>query len=85
MSTYAGKYTFADIGISLLGDFRVSEALIYILGVGGIIYGYGERRLRLKAIERLANRQIELEKRIDPGRSSSGLTPQGTTRPEDIP
>ena len=85
LDTYSGKYTFADIGIRFLGELKISEGLAYLLATGGIIYGWGEKRLRQKTIEQLSGRPIELEKRIDPRRSSSGLTPQGTTRPEDIP
>lgn len=79
----AGKYTFADIGVRFLADIKVSEAVAYVVGGGGMLYGYKERRLRQKNIARLSGRNQEYEKRVDPKRSSSGLTPEGKTRPED--
>lgn len=85
VSSLAGLATFADIGIKLLGDFRISEAIAYIFGVGSMIYGYNERRLRQRHIGKSSAREIALEKKVDPGRSSSKLTQQGTTRPEDRP
>jgi hypothetical protein len=79
----SGQYTFADIGVRFIGDFRISEGLAYVFGAGGIAYGYNERRLRRSTIERLAPRNAALEQTIDPGRTSSKLTARGTTRPED--
>jgi hypothetical protein len=32
----AGHYTFADIGIKVIGDFKISEALSYLFGAGGM-------------------------------------------------
>lgn len=81
----AGKFTLADIGISFAGDIKLSESIVYLFGTGGVGYGLYQHRLRRKNIERLASRPIELEKLIDSTRSSSRLTPQGSTRPEDLP
>ncbi len=71
----AGKITFASLGASFIGDVRINEALAWLLA--------GERRLRRKHIERTAPQISELESRIDPNRTSSRLTPRGTTRRED--
>jgi len=79
----AGQYTFADIGVRFIGNFKISEGLAYLFGVGGISYGYKERRLRRSTIERLAPRNAALEKALDPNRTSSKLTTKGTTSPED--
>jgi hypothetical protein len=79
----AGHHTFADIGIRVLADVRVSEAVAWIFGGSGVAYGMRQRKLRRDTVERLANRNIELEKRLDPNRTSSQLTPRGDTRPED--
>ena len=83
LETFAGQQTMANIGISFLGDFKVSEGLAYIFGVSGITYGLRQRKLRRSNIERLAERPRTLEKQIDAKRTSSGLTVRGTTRPED--
>jgi hypothetical protein len=79
----AGQHTFADIGIRVLADVHVSEAVAWIFGGSGVAYGWRQRKLRRDTVERLANRNIELEKRLDPNRASSQLTPRGDTRPED--
>src|SRR5713101_6446433 len=71
----SGRTTLADIGVKFLIDIRMSEAIAYVLAAGGMAYGYKERRLRQKNIPRLSARNQELERRIDPGRSTSGLTP----------
>ncbi|MEW6351245.1 MAG: hypothetical protein AB1646_19490 [Thermodesulfobacteriota bacterium] len=80
----AGQKTIADIGISFLGSVTVSEALAVVLGGGGIAYGLKQRKLRRDTIERLQARIQDLERRLDPNRTSSSLTRRGTTNPEDI-
>jgi hypothetical protein len=79
----AGKITFASLGASFIGDVRINEALAWLLAGGFGLYGLNERRLRRKHIERTAPQISELESRIDPNRTSSRLTPRGTTRRED--
>ena len=70
----AGKYTFAQIGVSFLGSFKVSEAVSYGVGVVGVGYGLRERRLRRKNIERMSGQIAKLEEEIHQRRSSSHLT-----------
>jgi len=79
----AGRNTTADIGLKLLGDIKISEAVAWIFGVGGIGYGVSQRKLRRDSIARLAPRAKELEEARDPHRSSSGLTTRGTTPAEE--
>lgn len=79
----SGQSTFADIGIRLLGNLRVSEAAAWLLGGSGILYGSRERRLRLQANETLGKRVSDLEGEIDAKRSSSKLTTKGQTHPRD--
>jgi hypothetical protein len=83
VKSLAGKYTFAQVGIAFLTEFKVTEVLAYGFGAGGISYGLCERTLRRRNIARLTARPRELEENRDPKRSSSKLTPKGTTRPED--
>ncbi len=79
----AGKYTFADIGISLLGDVNISVTLAWIFGVGGVFYGMRQRKVRKDTVERLQGRIQSLETQIDHKRTTSQLTPRGDTREED--
>lgn len=83
ISVLAGKTTFADIGINFLADIRVSEALAWILGSSGVAYGWLQRSLRKKTVERLQQRVVNLESEKDGRRTSSQLTPRGGTKPED--
>ncbi len=83
VAVLAGKITMAEIGVRVLGSLRVSEAVAWIFGAGGVGYGLRQRRLRRQTIERLSTRIQELERGIDPKRTSSHLTPRGETSPED--
>jgi hypothetical protein len=83
VSVLAGKYTFAQIGISLLGSLKVSETISYAFGASGVIYGLKEGALRRKNIHRLSSQIQNLERQVNPTRSSSSLTTRGTTQPGD--
>lgn len=67
----AGRITAANIGISFLGSIGVSKAAAWLLGGGGVSYGYAQRRLRIKTAKRQGEQIRKLEERLDPGRSSS--------------
>lgn len=77
----AGRETILALKLAFLGDWKT--VLSYIFAGGGVGYGYTERRLRQSAIKRLHNRVKELETMIDPNRTSSGLTVEGKTNPQD--
>jgi hypothetical protein len=83
VAVLAGKETFATLGMSILGNLHVSDGIYIVLSGGSLIYGIGQRSLRRRNIQRLTPRSVELEKRLDPNRTSSSLTSKGTTRPED--
>lgn len=83
IDSLAGKTTLADVGISFLGNLEVSITIAWVFGFCGIAYGVWQRKLRRDTVEVLQTRNIELERRIDPGRTSSSLTERGDTREED--
>ena len=89
MEAFAGKTTLANLGISLIADLKAntvfSHIVMGILGLGGASYGLRERAQKRKEIKRLGNSLVDLEKRLDPNRPSSGLTIDGRSRPEDEP
>lgn len=89
MEAFAGKTTLANFGVSVLADLKANTVFSHlvtgIFGFGGISYGLRERAQKRKEIKRLGNRVVELEKQRDPNRSSSGLTTDGRSRPEDEP
>lgn len=88
LEALAGKRTLAELGLFLLADLKANSAFSHLVSIlfggSGIVYGYRERKLRRRDIRRLGSRVVELEKVIDPGRSSSGLTAEGTNRSEDL-
>ena len=80
-----GALTF---NTNIITDLKANQAMVTLAGVlfgtGGVSYGVAQRNSKQKSISRLSMRKEELEKRLDPGRQSSSLTTNGTTRPEDI-
>lgn len=80
----AGSTTTANIGLSVIGDVKLSDVFGMVFGGSGVAYGLAQRRLRRKAIKNTEERIKELESRIDPGRTSSGLTSMGDTDPRDV-
>jgi hypothetical protein len=89
LEALAGRQTLAKFGLSLMADLSANTAFSHIVmgifGASGAGYGIRQRGLRRKDIKRLGNRVVELEKKLDTKRSSSGLTIDGRSRPEDEP
>jgi len=88
--TLAGKETWASFSFQGIASYVGRETSIaqwveYLVVLGLLIWGALERRLRKNVIQRVQGRIHELEKQIDPGRSSSRLTPRGETREVDKP
>lgn len=84
----AGQQTTANI--SLLVEFFTNTGGGVVAGTGasagalGCAYGWYERKLRQKSVDRLHGRIKHLETDIDPNRTSSGLTTRGETNPRDL-
>jgi hypothetical protein len=84
----AGRETSANIWVgfwtNVFGSHLATTCVLaFMVGVGGTLYGLVERRSRQRNTARLSGRIEQLEKHIDPGRSTSKLTPSGETNPED--
>ncbi|MCK4796073.1 MAG: hypothetical protein KAT05_01760 [Spirochaetes bacterium] len=80
----SGKKTVADILVKFLGSINVSVIISLTFGVGGVIYGYVEKRLKKKTISRLQERIDFLEKKQNPKKKSSYITNEGNTRKDDL-
>jgi hypothetical protein len=80
---FAGKETAANLALSLIVKLQADRWFAYLVGVVGAGYGAVERHLRRRNIKRLTAHTAELEKRLHPARTTSGLTPKGRTRRED--
>lgn len=83
IASLAGKTTFADVAVNVLGKIGISTSLAWFLAASCGVYGFSQRRLRKNTVERLQGRIVEFEKAKDASRSSSNLTPRGDTRAED--
>ena len=83
LETLSGKSTFADVGVRFIADLKISTAVAWLFGAGGIGYGVRSRQLLQRAVAQHSTRIKELEGRIDSKRSSSHLPPSGTTNPQD--
>lgn len=85
IDSIAGKTTAFQaaltIGFSLLWDIRFVVA--FSLAGATTIWAGAERWLRHRKVDFLQGRIKELELKIDPGRSTSGLTTKGRTNPRD--
>ena len=82
MVALAGHFTFVSIFSSIAANISINQWVAYVLAGGGTGYGLAQRRLRKRKVAELAERIKRLEVQIDPNRSSSGLSPEGTT-PKD--
>ena len=83
---FAGHATTAKVVVALavrayahLGTAKFA----WLITSGSIGYALLERRERRRKTEKLSQRNRELELRLDPTRSSSGLLPNGDTREDD--
>lgn len=74
----AGRQTLATFGLALFADVKPDERSLV-----GWFFGINAQRLRRNTTERLTNRIQELKRKIDPNRTTSGLTPCGRTPVED--
>jgi hypothetical protein len=78
----AGQKTTADIGISFLGTIKISEGLAWAIAV--VCGGFAIKRARTnRSLAKRLTRMADLERQIDPNRSSSHLAETGMPREED--
>ena len=76
----AGKETTINVVQSVLGDFKIDVVLAWTAAGGGILWGYAERKAKLRERKEKDERIISLEIGKDPNRTSSGLNPEGKPR-----
>lgn len=82
----AGRLTVASVDVKAdvsLGEKAATDWLPFIICAAGLLYGFAQSKLRKWTNARLTARITELEKVIDPARSTSSLTPYGDTREGD--
>ncbi|WP_424813585.1 hypothetical protein [Roseococcus sp. YIM B11640] len=81
----AGKTTVVDVAANFF--LRTAKGGVVGLSLGfafaASLWAYAERRTRQLKVQKLSDRIIDLERKVDPNRTSSGLTRSGLTHPED--
>ena len=85
VDSLAGKTTATDIALKAITDLKLDRGILYLLTGGTTLWAIRERRLRKGNTKHRAAYTKELEKHIDPNRTSSNLTETGDTHPEDEP
>jgi hypothetical protein len=80
---FAGQDT--SVAISLILNALVDFKFVISITLAGAAcaWAVAERALRHRKVEQMEGRLKMLETKIDPGRSSSGLTSRGETNPRD--
>lgn len=80
----AGRQTNADLNFSAFLAVDDDKGLPWVIAILMAGWAYLERRLRLNKTAQLQSHIKQLELRLDPNRTSSGLLPTGETNPEDV-
>lgn len=83
-SVLAGQETQASIAIGFLADIRLTWAISFAIGGGGLYYGHRQNKLRRRTIERLGSQLKSCEEQLNPIRTSSNLSVTGKTNEEDL-
>jgi hypothetical protein len=83
VTSLAGQNTSVLVSFVLNALVDIKFALAVTLGLVGMGWAFVERAFRYRKVEYLQGRIRQLETRIDPNRSTSGLTPGGKTNPQD--
>lgn len=78
----AGHETLVSLKLALLGDLKFAATIT--LAGATTAWAVVERILRQRKTEYFQGRIKELESKVDPGRTSSKLTPKGKTNPMDL-
>lgn len=83
IESLSGKQTIASIVVGLAAEMQANKWISYAIAAlcGGA--WFRERNLRKKKVKELTEHSARLERLVDPSRTSSQLTPDGNSRPED--
>ena len=84
IQAFAGEDTDANVIVGFVtGGSGFTITISATLNLGLLWWALGERRLRRRVLRQSTVRPRKLELRLDPNRSSSGLTSAGRTAPDD--
>lgn len=79
----AGQETIAEFVLRVLVPLRSKSWACYVVLLAALGFAARQYRLRKRAIAEMARRIVDLERLLDPARTSSQLTSTGDKRPED--
>jgi hypothetical protein len=79
ITALAGQATFVSVFAKIAANVSFNQWAAYVLGGGGLSYGWAQRRLRKRKVAELGDRIKVLETKIDSKRSTSGLSSEGKT------
>jgi hypothetical protein len=81
---FAGRTSVANLVMQVAGQFNTTVSIsLAVTGISTTLW-FNEHRRHKNTRERLTARITTLEERINPNRTSSKLTSQGTTSPGDL-
>lgn len=82
----AGKTTVVDVAVGFGARLlaRLDVTMSWVTTFAAVTWAFTERKLRHRKIEQIQDHNRQLEMRMDPDRTSSGLTVQGKTHPQDV-
>ena len=78
-----GKQTDASLRATLDGEISLKGILPWIVATLAVAWGLWQASVRRAVIKEMGIYKTDLEKRIDPGRTTSRLTSTGDTNPSD--
>jgi hypothetical protein len=84
LKAFAGRDTsiIVNAALSLFANLNLTVAIS--LAGAATVWAVCERMLRRYKVEKMQGRIKELETRLDPRRTTSGLLPDGRTNPADL-
>lgn len=82
--TLAGQETTANFGLGFIGKLEFSIQALSATTIAAVLWALIERGLKGKTIKQLSGEKERLELLLDPNRSSSNLTVEGRTNPQDV-
>ncbi len=81
IDSLAGKSTEVTGIVSVIASLdRIAP---WFVAVCALIWGVGEREVRKRTVRNMSEQKKMLERRLDPGVTSSGLMSTGDTNPSD--
>ncbi|HEY0795849.1 MAG TPA: hypothetical protein VGD64_08715 [Acidisarcina sp.] len=79
----SGRTTDAHFWVQVLANAKVSVVLPWAFGGVGVGFGLSQRSLRRRTVSTMTERIRRLEGKIDSGSALGGISPTGTTYPEN--